>query len=177
MADRWVHLADALPDVLQSGLDVVFCGSAAGMRSAQAEAYYAGPGNRFWHVLHASGLVPVALDPSAYAQVIHYGIGLTDLAKRVSGADAALRPSDYDASLLRAKIERWAPRALAFNGKRPASLFLGKPVEYGLQSETIAETRIFTLPSTSGAARGFWDDKPWWDLAEWIRMPAKSRGS
>ncbi len=177
MAERSVHAVDALPDVLQVGLDVVFCGSAAGTHSAQARAYYAGPGNRFWPTLQAIGLLPSVLDARAYDDVLRYGIGLTDLAKRVSGADAALRPADYDAPLLRGKIERWTPRALAFNGKRAASLFLQRPVEYGLQPETIAETRIFALPSTSGAARGFWSDKPWSDLAEWVRTPVKNRMS
>lgn len=177
MADRCVHDRDALPDVLQRGLDVVFCGSAAGTRSAQARAYYAGPGNRFWPVLYACGLVPVELEAAAYGQVARYGIGLTDLAKRVSGADAALRPADYDAELLRQKMVHWAPRALAFNGRRAASLFLYRRVEWGMQPEKIAQTRIFALPSTSGAARGFWDDRPWFDLAEWVRKPAKNQES
>jgi len=37
-----------LPDVLTPGLQVVFCGTAAGTASAKRGAYYAGPGNQFW---------------------------------------------------------------------------------------------------------------------------------
>ena len=40
-----------LPDVLERGLKVVFCGTALGPTSAQVGAYYAGPGNQFWDVL------------------------------------------------------------------------------------------------------------------------------
>ena len=40
-----------LPDVLEPGLTVVFCGTAVGATSAQVRAYYAGRGNRFWEVL------------------------------------------------------------------------------------------------------------------------------
>jgi len=41
-------LPGMLPDVLAANLDVVFCGTAAGKRSAEVGMYYAGPGNRFW---------------------------------------------------------------------------------------------------------------------------------
>ena len=47
-----------LPDVLESGLDLVLCGTAAGRKSAEMLAYYAKPGNRFWPTLHAVGLTP-----------------------------------------------------------------------------------------------------------------------
>ena len=44
-------MAEVLPDILQPGLRVVFCGTAAGRASAKARAYYAGPGNSFWKTL------------------------------------------------------------------------------------------------------------------------------
>ena len=44
-----------LPDVLQPGLALVFCGTAAGKRSAAERAYYAHPGNMFWRALPAGG--------------------------------------------------------------------------------------------------------------------------
>ena len=70
-----------LPDVLVHGLDVVFCGSAAGSASAKAGAYYAGLGNRFWPILHESGLTPRQILPSEFRDAVQYGIGLTDLSK------------------------------------------------------------------------------------------------
>ena len=47
-----------LPDLLQPGLALVFCGTAAGRRSAAEGAYYAHPGNLFWRALHAVQLTP-----------------------------------------------------------------------------------------------------------------------
>lgn len=122
-------------------------------------------------ILHKVGLIAQRLAPVDYAKVLDYDIGLTDLAKHKSGADSALRKGDYDRRALEKKIEHCAPRWLAFNGKRPASLFLGRLVSYGAQSELCAGASIFVLPSTSGAARRFWSEEPWWQLAELVRTP------
>jgi TDG/mug DNA glycosylase family protein len=161
--------AHKLPDVLLPGLRVVFCGSAAGARSAQVGAYYAGPGNKFWRVLHAAGLTPRLLDPQEFRLLPQFGIGLTDIAKTYAGADIGLRRADFDADGLRRKIDLFAPRAFAFNGKRAASAFYGAAgTAYGQQPDRIGATTIFVLPSTSGAAAGFWDARHWYELAAWL---------
>src|ERR1700727_2633952 len=72
---------DILPDILAPGLNLVVCGSAAGTRSAELGAYYAGPGNQFWGMLHRVGLTPRVLKPAEFREVIAYAIGLTDIAK------------------------------------------------------------------------------------------------
>ena len=167
-------MPDVLPDVLAPGLRVIFCGSAAGQRSAEAGAYYAGPGNRFWPMLHRLGLTPHLFQPPQYRDVLARGIGLTDLAKEHSGADSQIADAAYDPQRLRRVIESLAPGALAFNGKRAAQLFYGGQVDYGMQGNLCGITRVFVLPSTSGAARRFWDEAPWWALADWLksRWPA-----
>jgi len=63
------------------------------------------------------------------------------------------------------KIRRYRPRVLAFTSKRAAEEFIGYPVGYGLLPEKVGETRLFVLPSPSGAARRYWHKKPWRDLA------------
>ena len=157
--------ADAiLPDVLAQGLRLVFCGSAAGVRSAQVGAYYAGPGNRFWPLLWRLGLTPRQLAPREFRDVLACGIGLTDLAKTVSGPDAGLPQGSDDPQGLRRRIRLFEPAILAFNGKRPAESYLGRKADFGLQRETIGPTRIFVLPSTSRANARF-TEKPWHDLA------------
>ena len=55
-----------LPDLLPHNLKVVFCGTAAGTQSAQAGAYYAGRGNKFWRILHETGLTPRQLAPHEF---------------------------------------------------------------------------------------------------------------
>ena len=155
-----------LPDVLQSGLALVFCGTAAGKRSAAEGAYYAHPGNLFWRALYQSGLTPRLLAPAEFSQLPHYGIGLTDLAKHHIGNDNQLPRDAFDAAALVTKIEHYAPRLLAFTSKNGAHAALGHAVDYGLQNDTIGSTQVFVLPSPSGQARGHWNIAPWLALAE-----------
>ena len=165
-------MGDVLPDILEPGLRLVVCGSAAGRRSAELGAYYAGPGNRFWPTLHSIGLTPMCLRPQDYAAIRDFGIGLTDMAKTAFGADRDLRPGDSDALRLRNWIVQNQPRILAFNGKRPARSFFGHVVPYGWQAGgDLGITRIFVAPSTSGAARGFWNEDLWRELADAVRAP------
>lgn len=158
-----------LPDLLAPGLRLVFCGMAAGHVSAARRAYYAGPGNRFWPMLQATGLTPRRFRPEEYPALLDRAIGLTDIAKRASGPDRVIPRRAADAADLRRKIEAHAPRILAFNGKAAAERFQGAPADYGWQQTRIGETRLFVLPSSSGAARGFWDEAPWRELAAAFR--------
>jgi TDG/mug DNA glycosylase family protein len=160
--------AHKLPDVLSQDLQVVFCGTAAGRRSAEVGAYYAGRGNKFWRTLYQIGLTPRLLEPAEFPLLSQYGIGLTDIAKTYSGADKGLRIAHFDREGLRHKIEHFAPRAFAFNGKKAAREFYGREVAYGQQAQPIATTTIFVLPSTSGAASGFWDVSYWQQLAAFV---------
>ena len=155
-----------LPDVLDHNLRIIFCGSAAGRVSALEGAYYAGPGNRFWPTLHKVGLTPYCLQPKAFRDVLRFGLGLTDLSKEAFGADRALPAGSDDPEAVRAKVARYVPGWLAFTGKRAAQAMLCRTVDYGIQAETIGATRLFVLPSPSGAARRYWDESWWHDLAE-----------
>lgn len=111
------------------------------------------------------GLTPTRLAPSEYARLLEYGIGLTDVCKRRSGSDRAIRRNDFDVARVVSLIERHRPTILAFNGKRAAQILLGHPVAFGPQTERLVGTHLFVLPSTSGAARGFWDVGHWQQLA------------
>lgn len=169
-----------LPDVLEPGLTTVFCGSAASPTSARLGAYYARPGNRFWPTLFEAGFTDRALAPQEFPLLPRYGIGLTDLAKHEWGVDAALSSDAYDADALRARIGEFRPRFLAFTGKRPAGLFLLQSfgaglTGYGLQEPCVGETRIFVLPSPSGAARRWWSIEPWRTLAALHRRDRTTR--
>ncbi|MFT5486551.1 MAG: TDG/mug DNA glycosylase family protein [Paracoccaceae bacterium] len=160
-----------LPDIVEPGLTTIFCGSAASSASARLGAYYAGPGNRFWPALFEAGLTPTLFAPSEFRRLPDLGIGITDLAKHESGMDIALSSNAYDAGALLEKIEACQPLHLAFTGKRPAGIFLLEALgatlkDYGEQSVTIGTTRIFVLPSPSGAARRWWSIEPWIRLGE-----------
>ena len=154
-----------LPDLLVPDLHIVFCGTAVGAVSARRRAYYAGPGNAFWPTLHLVGLTPRQFKPEEYARLLDLGIGLTDLAKEVSGNDNVLFRTHFNADRLKAVIQQFRPRIVAFTGKRAAQEFLGHPVEYGRLAEMHGKTTMFVLTSPSGAACRYWSAEPWHELA------------
>lgn len=160
-----------LPDVLEENLRVVFCGTAAGERSAQLQMYYAGRGNKFWRILKEVDLIPELLSPHQYTDLIKHRIGLTDLVKHESGMDHKIDFKNNGAEALRGKMLRFKPSILCFNGKRAAEEFLSRSVDYGIQKERIGSTELFVAPSTSGAANRYWDTSYWFDLEEASRTP------
>ncbi|RUL65043.1 mismatch-specific DNA-glycosylase [Dyella dinghuensis] len=164
-----------LPDVLRHGLSLVFCGTAAGKRSAVEGAYYAHPGNFFWRALFQAGLTPRLLAPAEFPLLPDFGIGLTDLAKRHSGNDDELPKDAFDVPGLLSKIERYSPGALAFTSKNAARAVLGTDLHYGLQPQSLGTTRVYVLPSPSGQARGHWNLAPWQALSKDIQ-PTRRHG-
>jgi TDG/mug DNA glycosylase family protein len=160
------RMADVLPDVLAPGLRVVFCGTAPGTASAKALAYYSGPGNSFWKALYRTGMTPVELAPADFEQLPSYGIGLTDICKVLYGSDEEVGTVEFDVAGLQARIAEAEPAYLAFNGKNAARGALERAVELGPQEEQIGGAGVWVLPSTSGAARRYWDLGPWRELAD-----------
>lgn len=161
---------DVLPDVLADDMALVFCGTAASEVSARAGAYYANSGNAFWSTLYAVGITPRQLNPGEFRGLLELKIGLTDLVKRVSGADRVLAPGDFQRKRLLNSIIRYQPQIVAFTSKAAWRVWNGMSshhaVSYGWQDGTLVETRFFVLPSPSGAARGYWDINPWQALAD-----------
>ena len=163
-----------LPDILATNLNIVFCGSAVGDKSAIAEAYYAGPGNKFYPILYKTALTPIQLQPSDYPKLLNYSIGLTDMVKLRSGNDNVLSGSDFDIQGFKEKITKYSPKFICFNGKASAAAFLFNShkktafVDFGLQKQKIGNTKLFVAPSTSGSANGFWDESYWFELKQLI---------
>lgn len=70
-----------LHDLLTNSLKIVFCGTAAGNKSAERKAYYAGACNLFYPTLASCGFTPRILTSKDFLILLGYGIGLTDLVK------------------------------------------------------------------------------------------------
>jgi double-stranded uracil-DNA glycosylase len=158
-------VTEVLRDVLEPGMRVVFSGTAAGTASARARAYYAGPGNAFWKTLHLTGLTPIQLAPQDFRQLPRYGIGLTDICKVRYGSDEEVGTVEFDVAGLQTRIAAVEPANLAFNGKNAARGALERDVAFGPQEEQIGGATVWVLPSTSGAARRYWNVGPWEELA------------
>ena len=165
-------LPDILQDLLDESLQIVLCGSAAGTASAKAAAYYAHKQNKFWKILHETGLTPERLQPHLYRDLLKYRIGLTDLVKTHAGMDHQIplaAAAEIGRSRLRASIVAYRPRFLAFTSKTAGERFLGGKKDYGEQIETIGNTGIWILPSTSGTANGSWRPEIWHAFADRVR--------
>ncbi|WP_407541446.1 mismatch-specific DNA-glycosylase [Deinococcus radiomollis] len=157
---------------------MVLVGSAPSTISARAHAYYANPQNKFWRTLHAAGLTPRQFMPQEYPLLLSLGIGLTDLAKRHAGADAALPKHAWDRTEFLSKLERYRPALVAFTSKRAASEALGVPtgkLAYGRQAEHLLGTEVWVLPSTSPLGDNHFRLEPWLELGE--RFGAKESGA
>ncbi|GAA5533285.1 mismatch-specific DNA-glycosylase [Deinococcus aluminii] len=158
--------------MLQEGLTLVLVGTAPSRISARARAYYANPHNKFWWVLAETGLTPRQLAPREYPTLPQYGIGLTDVAKRHSGVDAALPGEAWAPHELREKIRRYRPAIVAFTSKRGASETLGVPtgrLPYGPQAERLEGAEVWVLPSTSPLGHNHFQLGPWQALADRVR--------
>jgi double-stranded uracil-DNA glycosylase len=79
------------------------------------------------------------------------------------------RLGEISRARLRASILECRPEFLAFTSKTAGQKFLGGNRDYGEQIELIADTRIWILPSTSGAANGSWRPEIWHRFAERVR--------
>lgn len=160
-----------LPDHVAPGLSILFCGTAAGSTSARVGHYYAGPGNRFWALLAQAGLTPHRLEPSNDHLMPGLGLGLTDLAKGVSGMDHQIPPAAYLPEWLAGLIAACQPRAVAFTSLAAGRLALGnKRLAAG---PLAAQPRwpgvaFWALPSPSGA-NGHFSAEPWLALGQWLR--------
>ena len=167
--------AHVLPDVLEPGLRIVFCGTAAGTVSARRGAYYAHPRNRFWPALHAVGLTPRLMRPEDYAEVIQWGLGVTDIAKHASGMDRELPVGAFgpdECAALKAKIAAAAPVWLAFTSLAAGRRYLGRAAAFGEQETRIGRTRLWVLPSPSPTAGWNWEMNAHW----WRRLADGARG-
>jgi TDG/mug DNA glycosylase family protein len=121
--------------------------------------YYANPTNRFYHLLHASGLTPHLLRPEEDADLPGYGIGVTDLCSVPSARAHDLTLGDFARGIarLRDTVRQCTPRLLCCNGVGVFhALFGHRPARIGVQPDLRLEgTAVCVVPSSSGAAGAF----------------------
>ena len=163
----WPVIARDVPDVLGPGVRVVFCGINPGLVSAAAGAPFANARNDFWRLLHAAGFTPRLLEPSEHPELLRYGVGLTNAARRTTRGSGDLRKADFAGSLERldGMAAAHAPRAIGFVGKAAYTGVFGGHCDLGLQDRWLRATALFVLPSTSPANAAV----PWEQRLRWFR--------
>jgi len=157
----------AVPDVIGPGMRVVFCGINPGHWSAAAGAAFANPRNDFWRLLHAAGFTPRELQPEEQGELLRFGIGLTNAARRTTRGSGDLRRADFAGAAERLEeiARSFSPHAIAFVGKVAYTGVFGGRAEHGLQERELDGTALFVLPSTSPANAAV----PWEERLRWFR--------
>ncbi|HEY3447942.1 MAG TPA: mismatch-specific DNA-glycosylase [Myxococcales bacterium] len=148
-----------LPDVLVDRPKVLFVGINPSVRSGEVGHHFASPGNPFWRLLHASGLVPVLLRPDEDSKLAEYGYALTNLCHRPTRAASELstRELEEGAQELARKIATLRPQVVAFVGLSvyQRCLRLKQSGGAGPKPERIEGARLYALPNPSGLNANF----------------------
>jgi TDG/mug DNA glycosylase family protein len=149
---------EGLEDILAPGLSVVFCGINPGLLAAAQGHHFAGRGNRFWRTLHLAGFTPHEVLAEDDRSLVQYGCGLTAVVERPTARADQLAAEEFAAAALgfEQKINRYAPRYVAFLGKAAYAALSGqKVVVWGPQAKTFGGARVWVLPNPSGRNLAF----------------------
>src|SRR5438045_8393653 len=117
-AEVLAAVGKTVPDVIASGLRVLFCGISPGLYSGATGHHFARPGNRFWPARHRSGFTPRQLSPWEEGELLEYGLGITNLVMRTTAKASELSDTELRAggSELTARVHRYRPRWVAVLG-------------------------------------------------------------
>jgi double-stranded uracil-DNA glycosylase len=146
------------PDLLAPGLDVVFCGINPASSAAADGHNFSNRNNRFWVVLHQAGFTDTRLRPEDERQLLQYRCGITAVVSRPTPRASGIAADEFRLArpAFEAKICRYAPRVVAFLGKRAVSAMLARSdIAWGRQPSEFAGTTGWVLPNPSGLNRGF----------------------
>jgi TDG/mug DNA glycosylase family protein len=145
-------------DILAKGLDVVFCGLNPASSAVIAGHNFSNGSNRFWRALHLAGFTDVCLAPQDERRLLDYGCGITAVVDRPTRKAAEVSPEEFRKARLgfEARMHHYAPRSIAFLGKRALSTMIGQPdIGWGRFPTPFAGTMAWVLPNPSGLNRSF----------------------
>ncbi|MBC3253781.1 G/U mismatch-specific DNA glycosylase [Serratia fonticola] len=143
-------------ELLAPNLQVVFCGINPGLSSAHQGYPFANGSNRFWKVIHQAGFTGRQLAPEQWLQLQDNGCGITALVARPTVAASELSRDELrgGGEVLKEKILRYQPRALAILGKQAFSSAFGvRNAAWGRQEMMLGKTEVWVLPNPSGLNR------------------------
>ncbi|MDT8900211.1 G/U mismatch-specific DNA glycosylase [Anaeroselena agilis] len=146
-----------VPDIIRPGLTILFIGFNPGIRSAETGHHFAGHSNRFWKLLHASGLTSRQLRPEEDKTLLSLGFGITNIVPRPTKAAAEITREEYRHGriALTDKLARYRPRIACYAGIGVYREFAAqKDVVCGLQPITVVpDVTDFVVPNPSGLNR------------------------
>ena len=144
----------SVPDVIATGLKVLFVGINPGLYTAAVGHHFARPGNRFWPALHASGFTARLLSPFDERELLGHGYGITNIVNRATAGAAELSIEELieGGKRLEEIARRYRPRFMAVLGIAAYRSAFNRPKPtLGQQPERIGEaTALWVLPNPSG---------------------------
>ena len=150
----YTYTMNEINDIIDHNLKILFIGFNPGLRSAETGHHFAGYSNRFWKLLHQSGLTPRQFAPEEDRQLLHLALGITNIVDRPSREAAELSRDDYDAGReqLKRKLEHYRPRIACYEGIGVYKEFARvKAAKCGRQISSVVEGIVdFVVPSPSG---------------------------
>jgi TDG/mug DNA glycosylase family protein len=159
-----------LKDVIAQRPRLLLVGINPGLRSGTVGHHFAGNGNPFWRLLHASGLTPVLLTYEEDHRLAEWGISLTNICPRTTRTAAELTRAELQRGrvALAKKIAAWRPGVVAFVGVTVYRTFFAVTdgPGPGPKPETIGPSRVFVVPNPSGlnaSFPGFAHKLPWFE--------------
>ncbi len=149
-----------LRDVVCERPKILFVGINPGQRSGRLGHHFAGLGNPFWRLLHASGLTPHVIAPEHDQSLADHGYALTNLAPRTTRTAAELSRAELErgAAVLCRKVRAWQPELIALVGVTLYPQLFGaraKTKGPGLKPERLEGVPVFVVPNPSGLNASF----------------------
>ncbi|MGM0838899.1 MAG: mismatch-specific DNA-glycosylase [Bacillota bacterium] len=148
---------DSIYDHIKKDLDILFVGFNPSIRSGETGHHYANPNNRFWTILHQSGITPRKYAPTEDFKLLDLNFGLTNIVSRPTVGAADITREEYSAGReeLKRKIEINKPRIVCFVGKGVYQEYSGhRKIDWGVQERPVVPGTIeFVAPSSSGLVR------------------------
>jgi TDG/mug DNA glycosylase family protein len=151
-----------LRDVVVDHPRLLLVGINPGLRSGAVGHHFAGNGNPFWRLLHASGITPRLITYEEDHELASFGIALTNLCPRTTRTAAELGADEIARGrrALARKADDWQPAVVALVGvtlyrmcfPAPPPTATGGP---GEKAETLGGAPVFVVPNPSGLNASF----------------------
>lgn len=158
IAAEWHVALPYDPDILATGLKAVFCGMNPAISADTSGHSFSAPSNRFWKVLYLAGFTDVQLEPKEAYRLLAYRFGITAVVTRPTRRGIEVSTGEFRTARphFEERIRGFAPRSIAFLGKRALSAMLRRhDLDWGRQPRSIGDVPTWVLPNPSGLNRGF----------------------
>jgi TDG/mug DNA glycosylase family protein len=143
----------SIPDLVERGLQVLFCGINPGLYSGATGHHFARPGNRFWPALHRAGFTRRQLAPWEEPLLLSHGCGITNLVARATATAAELTTDELVTGRRRLArlVRKYSPRWVAVVGIGAYRVAFNAPgARLGPQPERLGPAGLWLLPNPSG---------------------------